>query len=230
MEATPIERARGEVRMARVPVRLAVVSALLALAFGACTPGGGTTGPSAAAPPPPTSIQTWGGSFRFNSETRGRVSGTARFEGTVTWQKEQAPDPGSIPIRAGAVRYRVASGQVTFVSSGRETFEGYEDVCNWEGNGSATLGPNDPVPDPELRSSIDLSDDGRYTGSLYVLVPATQVRSCPGVAPRTIAADGTLMYLPIAGSLTPGPRMSGEMAPHVDASATETGSWDFAPR
>jgi hypothetical protein len=148
----------------------------------------------------------------------------------VTWQKEQAPDPAGLPIRAGAVRYRIASGQVTFASRWLETFPGFEDVCNWEGTGSRALGPNDPVPDPELRSFLDLSDDGRYTGSLYIVVPATQVRSCPGAAPRTITADGNFMYLPIAASLTPGPRMSGEMAPKVDASATETGSWDFAPR
>lgn len=216
--------------MARVPVRLAVVTALLALAFGACTPGGSPTGPSAAAPPPPTSFQTWGGSFRFTSEIRGRISGTGRFEGTVTWQREQTPDPEGLPIRPGAVRYRVASGQVTFVSTWRETFDGFEDICNWEGHGSATLGPNDPVPDPELRSSIDLSDDGRYGGALYVVVPVTQVRNCPGAAPRTFPADGVVMFLPIEASLTPGPRMTGEMAPHVDGRGTETGSWDFTPR
>ena len=216
--------------MARVPARLAVVSALMALAFGACKAGGGPTDPSVEPPRPPTSIQAWAGSFRLNADTRGRISGTARFEGTVTWEKEQAPDPAGLPVRPGAVRYRVASGQVTFVSRWQETFPGFEDICDWEGTGSASLGPDDPVPDPDLRSFLDLSDDGQYTGSLYVVVPATQVRSCPGVAPRTIAADGTFLYLPIAASLAPGPRMSGDMAPNVGTGVTETGSWDFAPR
>jgi hypothetical protein len=215
--------------MAQVPVRLAVVSALLALAFGGCKGGGGTTGPSAEAPPRPTSIQTWAGSFRFNSEIRGRISGTTTFEGSSTWQKEQAPDPASLPIRAGAVRYRVASGQVTVAMRWRETFEGFEDVCTWEGNGNTALGPNNPpVPDPELRSFLDVSDDGQYTGSLYVEVPTTQVRTCPG-ALQTFA-NGSLMYLPIAGSLMPGAQMRGEMAPNVVAGTSNTGSWDFAPR
>ena len=214
--------------MARVPARLAVVSAVLALAFGGCKAGGETTGPSAEAPPPPTSLQTWAGSFRFNSETQGRISGTTTFEGTATWQKEQAPDPAGLPIRAGAVRYRVMSGQVTVVSRARETFVGFEDVCIWEGNASATLGPNDPVPDPELRSFLDLGADGQYTGSLYVVVPATQVRTCPG-AVQSFATE-PLMHLPIGGSLMAGPRMRGEMAPHVLPGTTDTGSWDFAPR
>jgi hypothetical protein len=204
------------------------VSALLALAFGGCQTGGGATGPSAEAPPPPTSIQNWAGSFRFNTETQGRISGTTTFEGTVTWQKEQAPDPAGLPIRAGAVRYRVASGRVTVVSRSRETFVGFEDVCTWEGNASAALGPNDPVPDPELRSFLDLGDDGQYTGSLYVVVPATQVRTCPG-AVQSIATE-PFMDLPIVGRLMPGPRMGGEMPPHVLTGTTDTGSWDFTPR
>jgi hypothetical protein len=214
--------------MAQVPARWAVVSALLALAFGGCKAGGGTTDPSAEAPRPPTSIQTWAGSFRFNSEIQGRIAGTTTFEGSATWQKEQTPDPASLPIRAGAVRYRVASGQATVVSRWRETFEGFEDVCTWEGNANAALGPNDPVPDPELRSFLDLSDDGQYTGSLYVVVPATQVRTCPGAVQRF--ATEPFMHLPIVGGLMPGPRMSGAMAPHVLPGTTDTGSWDFAPR
>jgi hypothetical protein len=119
---------------------------------------------------------------------------------------------------------------VTYASRWQETFEGFEDICNWEGNGSAALGPNDPVPDPELKSFLDLGDDGQYTGSLYVVVAATQVRSCPGAAPRTFTGQEQLMYLPIRASLTPGPRMSGEMAPNAGVTVTETGSWDFAPR
>ena len=214
--------------MREVPVRLAVVSAFLALACAGCQAGGGTTGPSAEPPPPPTSNQTWAGSFRFSSEVRGRISGTTTFEGTVTLRKEQAPDPAGLPIRAGAVRYRVASGQVAVVVRAEETFVGYADVCTWVGNGGAALGPNDPVPDPELRSFLDLSDDGRYTGSLYVVVPVTRVRTCPG-AVQTSTAE-TFMYLTVVGNLMPGPQMRGEMAPEVVGGATNAGSWDFAPR
>jgi hypothetical protein len=213
--------------MRQIPARLAVVSAFLALAIG-CRAGGGTTGPSAEAPRPPTSNQAWAGSFRFSSEVRGRISGTTTFEGTVTLQKEQAPDPAGLPIRAGAVRYRVASGQVGLVVKFEETFVGYADVCNWVGNAGAALGPNDPVPDPELRSFLDLSDDGRYTGSLYVVVPVTQVRTCPGSV-QNFAAE-PFMYLQVVGSLMPGPQMRGEMAPEVVGGTTNRGSWDFAPR
>src|SRR4029450_3518273 len=115
-----------EARMAQVPARWAVVSALLALGFGGCKAGGGTTDPSAEARRPPTSVQTWAGSFKFSSEIQGRISGTTTFEGSATWQKEQAPDPASPPIRAGAVRYRVASGQGA--------------VGSWRGGGLAGVG------------------------------------------------------------------------------------------
>jgi hypothetical protein len=126
------------------------------------------------------------------------------------------------------VRYRVASGQVAVAVRFEETFEGYADVCNWVGNGSAALGPNDPVPDPELRSFLDLSDDGRYTGSLYVVVPVTQVRTCPGGV-RNYAGE-PVMALSVVGNLMPGPQMKGEMAPDVVGATTNRGSWDFAPR
>jgi hypothetical protein len=155
--------------------------------------------------------------------------GTWSFQGNVIWEKQERPDP-EFPVRAGAVRYRIASGQVHVSYKGTRVFTFPSTyTCSDEGGRDAALLPNDPPDDPVLQSYLDLGPDGQYTGYLHQRTQVTVARVCPDGPAGSFAADGT-MSLRITGSLVDGRRMQGSMAPESDARLTLSGSWDFSPR
>ncbi len=196
------------------------------LASAACTGGGAPTG-LANTSLPPTATSSWAGSARFTTaSTQPGATSTESFEGAVTWQKDNNPDP-ALPLRAGAVRYRISSGQMRVTYQATRSFQFPPSTCSDQGTGSVTLVPNDPPDEPFLQSYVDLGEDGQYTGFLYKKSTVTISGLCSSGSVQSFSGELT-MGLRIKGSLTSDRRMRGDMEPEMIAGETNTGSWDFA--
>lgn len=212
----------------------AVVLLAGALACAGCAAGGGgTTGPSNATPPAPTSILTWVGTAKY-AESRDAGPngvGATSFEATVTWQRDDTPDP-TIPLRPGDVKYRTALGQMHVAYKGTRIFTIPEPLtCTDEGGVDVSLGPNEAPPDsPELRSFLRLGEDGQYLGFIYKIATLTITRTCPNGYRGDLKPTEVRMDLSIQGSLTGDRRIQAAMTTNTVGEVTGTGSWDFGPR
>jgi len=202
-----------------------------ALAAAACAGSGTNTGPTAAAAPPALgSIRVWSGSANFSeSTTRPSGSFAVTYEGSVTFQKEDNPDP-TVPLRAGALRYRVASGQMHLAYRGTQTFTVPTVVaCTYSGDAEVALGPNDTPGDPFLASWLDVGQDSQYTGVIYRKAPLVVAMTCNDGTDRRIPDEQT-MALQIRGTVIDGRRLQGNMVPETIGGGTRTGAWDFSAR
>lgn len=203
---------------------------VLALVVAACG-GGSTTSPTSTATNPGLPL-VWAGSAWF-SETTSREIGReiyTRFEGTVTWQKdENLALPKLLTVPVGSMRYAISASQM------HVTFHG--DVCNVNGEADVALQPfqeeyppDEPDDDPAFWVSyLIVGQDGEYSGAIHsqALVPVEVTERCEGTDGRFIM--WTAIHLHIEGSLINGRRMQGEMLPPF-ASTTFTGGWDFQGR
>jgi len=206
---------------------------VFAVVVAACG-GGSTTSPTGTATNPGLPL-VWAGSAWF-SETTSRGIGReaySRFEGTVTWQKDEnlaLPKLLSVPV--GSMRYAISASQmhVTF----------HADGCNINGKADVALqpfqeeyAPDEPGDDPAFWVSyLIVGQDGEYSGAIHsqALVPVEAAERCDG-APGGRFTTRETIHLDIKGSLINGRRMLGEMPPeHVIGVWTFTGGWDFQGR
>ena len=207
----------------------------VALASAACV-GKGITGASEddAPPPAPTSISSWTGTWRYSTtEDRGNGGSTISFDGTVTWEKDPAPNP-SRPVLGGGVRHKLSAGRVHLSYRGTRivTQPALTYTCTDEGEAEASMDTG-PVPEdaPGLPSNLDVAPDGQYNGLLYQRATVTITRRCPDIGFVGSFPGEVRMALFIRGNLSGGNRtMRGEMPPETGGGTTETGSWDFAGR
>jgi hypothetical protein len=151
---------------------------------------------------------------------------TTTFEGGVTWQKVENPDPDVAPVAAGTVMYTVSSGvvHVAYRATRTNTYTGVS--CSDEGAVDVPLDPSNPL---NLRPYIYLAQDGQYAGSIYGLVPLNTAYTCTNGSTGSSGGD-VRIRLDIRGSVTADRRMQGEMVPETSVGETITGSWDFAAR
>ena len=159
------------------------------------------------------------------------ATSTTTLEGTVTWQKEASPDPAGLPVRAGMVRYRISSGQMHIAYRATRNFPAAGVSCTDQGAADLALGPNDMADDPELRSYLDLGEDGQYVGALRRDdLTITISYACTNGSVGSFSGNPRVSQLSIRGTLTTGRRIQGEMVPDTSVGQTTTGSWDFGPR
>ena len=200
-----------------------VAAGAAALASAACVKVVTNVPSTTATPPPaPTSILAWAGSARSSRTTTNGFT-TTSFEGTVTWQKVENPDPAVAPVLAGTVLYTI-SGGLLHVAVRKVGV-----ICSEEGAVDVALGPNAPL-NLFRESYIYVGQDGQYAGDLYAFdVPVAIAFSC---STGEIGSDHyeVRVSLSIKGRVTAAGRIQGEMVPETVLGSTTTGSWDFAPR
>lgn len=186
------------------------------------------TAPTPAGPP-----TGWFGAARYDESRVSQFSpGTMRktFEGTVTWQRDDRPDP---TLPAGAVQYAIASGQghATVHADGSLGDE-LVDTCVIAGDGPFEFLPfqQDPEDDPaEWRSYLVVYPDSRYKGAIHTAVAVPAAQECPGFFGRFTWRTEVHLYIDgtLGGS---GRRMQGAMEPDQGGDTLWTGSWDFEAR
>jgi hypothetical protein len=210
-------------------MRRSLLPLVFAVVVAACG-GGNTTSPTSTATNPALPL-VWAGSAWF-SETTSRGIGReaySRFEGTVTWQKDEnlaLPKLLSVPV--GSMRYAISASQmhVTF----------HADGCNINGEADVALQPfqeeyppDEPGDDPAFWVSyLIVGQDGEYHGVIHSAAILSVTKVCQNGFRGTIEV-GMEIHLYIRGSLINGRRMQGEMPPPF-ASTTRTGGWDFQGR
>lgn len=144
------------------------------------------------------------------------------FEGPVTWQKEENPNPPPAP--AGTAAYRISSGQMRIAYAGTRFLTGY--TCSDVGTATVDLAADDPRD--QTKSYLYVRPDGTYAGAIIKTATVTITRTCDYGSLSSFSGE-LRMSLGIDGTLTAGRQIQGDMAPSAVAGITETGSWDFAP-
>jgi hypothetical protein len=191
----------------------------------------GPTGPDDnAPPPPPTSFQGWTGPAKFTDSTNGSTYvGTTTWEGNVTWQKGDDPDP-TLPVLEGGVRYRLGPTRMHIAYRGTRTFI-YPDetyTCTDVGDADVDLRSVDRSDESGLPSHLDVRPDGHYAGLIWQRANVTITRTCQTGYAGSFSGD-IRMALFIVGDLRDGRRMQGEIT-DTGFESQEVSNWDFTGR